>query len=254
VTALALMTTDARGFGPLKSARRVTLAVTQPVRDGVEWAVSPLNDGWRGAVHYTELEEENALLRQRLAELEGEIDRLPNTELELKQILAATELEYLGDVPQVTARVVADRHTGLERIIEINRGSDVSIEEDMPVVTGEGLLGRVVLTTGNRSVIRLITDPRFRVGVIDPVSGAIGVATGDGDGDSLVLDLEEGSLDLAFAGARFETSGFDRSRYPGGIPVGELIVDEDGDVRVLVPSADVERVAYLTVLLVGEPR
>ncbi len=248
------MTIDARGFGPLQAARRVTLVVTQPVRSVVQWAVSPLSDGWQGAVHYGYLQEENAQLRRRVAELEGVVERLPDTELELQQLLNATELDYLGDVPRVTARVVADRDTGLERIVEINRGSDDGVEQDMPVVTGQGLVGRVILTTSDRSVIRVVTDPRFSVGVLSAETGAIGVATGTGAGSAMVVDLDANSVELAIDGGRYETSGFDRSRYPGGIPVGTLVVGPTGDQRTLEPAADLERLGYITVLLVAEPR
>lgn len=247
------MTIDARGFGPVQNVRRAVFSVTQPVSNGLGWAISPVADGWNGAVHYDDLEEENALLRQRLAELEGRVEQLPDNQLELEQLLAATELDFIGDIPRVTARVVSDRRTGLERIVELNRGSDDGIEEDMPVVTGEGLVGRVLMVTGDRSIIRLITDPRLSVGVVSPDSGALGVTTGAGEGAGIVIDLEAASLEAVATGDTFETSGFDRSRYPGGIPVGRVVVDADRDVRTIEVAADLERLAYLTVLLVPEP-
>lgn len=247
------MTIDARGFGPVQSVRRAVFSITEPVSDGMEWAISPITDGWNGAVHYDDLEEENALLRQRLAELEGRVEQLPDNQLELEQLLEATELDFIGDIPRVTARVVSDRRTGLERIVELDRGSNDGIEEDMPVVTGEGLVGRVLMVTGDRSIIRLITDPRLSVGVVSSGSGALGVTTGAGEGEAIVIDIEAVSLETVTTGDTFETSGFDRSRYPGGIPVGRVVVDEDRDVRTIEVAADLERLAYLTVLLVPEP-
>ncbi len=247
------MTIDARGFGPVQSLRRAVFSVTQPVSSGLGWAISPVTDGWNGAVHYDDLEEENARLRQRLAELEGRVEQLPDNQLELEQLLAATELEFIDDTPRVTARVVSDRRTGLERIVELDRGSDDGVEEDMPVVTGEGLVGRVVLVTADRSIIRLITDPRLSVGVVSPASGALGVTSGSGEGEDIVVDIEADSLEAVTTGGTFETSGFDRSRYPGGIPVGRVVVDEERDIRTIEVAADLERLAYLTILLVPEP-
>lgn len=253
VTAVALMTIDSREFGPFQSARRFTLAVSQPLRDGVGWATSPVVDAWNGAVHYDSLRGENDELRSRIAELEGQVERLPDTEAELENLLEATDLEFAGQIPRVTGRVVADRRTGLERIVEIDRGSDDGVNEGMPVVTGQGLVGRVMLVTGDRSAVRLITDPRFSVGIVDPKTGAVGLAIGGGENRELVVDLQEASLDLAETGDRFRTSGFDRSRYPGGIPVGELVVDEGRDLRALQPFADLDRLTFLTILLVPEP-
>ncbi|MFT7601348.1 MAG: rod shape-determining protein MreC [Acidimicrobiales bacterium] len=253
VTALALMTIDARGFGPVQSARRLALGTIRPVGDGLRWAVSPAVDGWRGAVHYDELEEENALLRERVAQLEGRIEQLPATEIQLEQLLLATELDFLGEMPRVTGRVVGDRRTGLERIVEIDRGSDDGIEEGMPVVTGEGLVGRIHLVLSDRSVVRLISDPRFSVGVVSPVTGAVGVIAGRGEDRDLNVNIEESALDAVSSGQRFETSGFDRSRYPGGIPVGTLEIDDEREIRRIEPATDLDRLGYLTVLLVPEP-
>ncbi len=252
ITAVALMTLDSRQFGPFQSARRYMLTVSQPLRDGVAWAAGPAVDAWNGAVHYDTLRTENDELRSRVADLEGQVDRLPDAEVELQDLLLATDLPFVEDIPRVTGRVVADRRTGLERIVEIDRGSDDGITEGMPVVTGRGLAGRVMMVTGDRSAIRLITDPRFSVGVTDPVTGAFGLAAGSGSGRPLVVDLAEASLDLAQTGDRFRTSGFDRSRYPGGIPVGSMVVDIERDRRTLKPFVDLNRMTFLTVLLVPE--
>lgn len=252
MTSVAFMTLDARGFGPVQSVRRGALAITQPLRDLVGWATSPVFNAWDGAVHFDEVQDENDELRARVALLEGQVAALPDTEAQLAQLLAATEIEYVGDLPRVVGRVVADRNTGLERIIEVDRGAEDGVEEGMPVVTGEGLVGRVITATADRCVVRLLTDPRLSVGITDPSTGAIGVTLGSGEGEPLVVDLTEASLDRARTGDRFQTSGFERSRYPAGIPVGELTVDAELDVRRLRPYADLERLTFLTILLVGE--
>lgn len=248
VTALGLMTLDARSVGPFNGVRRGVFAVTQPLRGVVDIALSPVADAWNGAVHYDSIEEENAQLRARVVELEATVDRLPEAEAELESMLTASNIDYLAEIPRVTARVVADRDTNLERIVEIDKGSDDGLIEGQPVVTGNGLVGRLLAVEGSRSQIRLISDPRLSVGVINPTTRAIGVTAGDGNGEDLVLDLADGAIDSVNSGTRFETSGFEQSRYPGGIPVGRLVLDDD-EVR-LDPIADLDNLGYVTVLLV----
>ncbi len=250
-TALALMTLDARSVGPFNGVREVAYTATQPLRSLVGFVLSPVTGAWNGAVHYDDLEEENAQLRRDLAELEGQVASLPDTEAELEQLLAATEIDFVGDTPRVVARVVTDRDTNLERIIEINRGSDHGCEVGMPVITGTGLIGRLIAVEAGRSQVQVLTDPRLRVGVVTSSSRATGVTSGAGTGEALVLDLVDGAVDLVTEGTRFETSGFDRSRYPGGIPVGRLVVD--GDATFLTPTADLTNLGYVSVLLVPEP-
>ncbi len=247
------MTLDARDFGPIRSVRRVVFSATEPLRDGVSWAVSPISSAWNGAVHYQTVLAENDELRGRVADLEGQVDALPDVEIELRRLEEASNVDGYDVAEAVTGRVVADRYTGLERIIEIDRGTDSGIEEGMPVVTGRGLVGRVSLATSDRSVVRLMTDPRFSVGAIDPSTTAVGLIVGAGDREPLIADIQEERIDDVSSGARLVTSGFERSRYPAGIPIGRLRVDEETDVRTVEPFADLNRLTYLTVLLVEQP-
>ncbi|MEZ5229284.1 MAG: rod shape-determining protein MreC [Acidimicrobiales bacterium] len=251
VTAVALMTLDARSVGPFNGVREVAYTATQPFRAVIGFVLSPIGSAWNGAVHYDDLQAENAQLRRDLADLEGRVARLPEAERELEQLLEATEIDYVGDIPRVTARVVTDRDTNLERIIEIDRGSDDGCEVDMPIVTGSGLVGRIIAVEGGRSQVQLITDARLHVGVVTATDRATGVTSGAGNGNPLVVDLVDGAIDVVSTGTRFLTSGFDRSRYPGGIPVGRLRID--GDATLLEPIADLDNLGYLTVLLVPEP-
>jgi rod shape-determining protein MreC len=249
VTAVALMTIDVRGFGPLDRARELTLGATRPARDLIGWVASPVVDGWRGMVLYDDVVAENAELRSRIAELEGALDRAPEAEEELARLLRATDIPFIGDIPTVVARVVADRDTGLERLIEIDKGSDDGLGSGMAVVTGRGLVGRLELVTPRRAVVRLITQPQFSLGVRSR-AGAIGVARGDGNGKNLTLELSEARLELARDGQRFETTGLDRSVFPPGLPVGRLVGDPNQDDEVwLEPLADLDRLEFVSVVL-----
>lgn len=299
-SALAFLALDAAGFGPITTVRKTVLSLGQPIGAVFSLMVAPVADTWNGAVHYDEVTQENNELRRRIADLEGQVVGQADVEADLQALLAATEIEYLGDVERVTARVVSDRRTEIERVVEIDKGSEAGILQGMPVVTGHGLAGRVELVTGGRSVIRLITDTDVAVGVRS--SNGLGLTSGHGD-DGLGLratpELAEAiRLGAVTDGERFVTSGVDRSLYPPGIPVGTLIVDQDafiddgqpddgdapapdrdstpdtgppspagpvtspqdltyevlGAVEVsLRPLADVNRLGYLTVLLVEPP-
>ncbi len=251
LTALALMTLDARSVGPFNGVRQLAFSATQPLRSVAGFVLGPVGGAWNGAVHFDDVQRENDGLRRELAELEGRVARLPAVERELELLLEATDIDYIGDIPRVAARVVTDRDTNLERIVEIDRGSDDGCDVGMPVVTGSGLVGRIIAVEGERSQVQLITDARLHVGVVTAMARVTGVTSGAGDGEDLVIDLVDGASETVSAGTRFVTSGFDRSRYPGGIPVGRLTVD--GDATLLVPTADLENLGYVTVLLVPEP-
>ena len=58
----------------------------------------------------------------------------------------------------LTADVISSDQTGLRRSITINRGTRDGIAIGMPVVTAQGLVGRVLDISANASRILLITD------------------------------------------------------------------------------------------------
>ncbi len=248
VTALALMTMDARGSRAIGRARETAASVTSPLRDAVAWAGSPIADTWNGAVHYDDVQRENDELRRRITELEGEISRQPDVESDLRALQEATDLAYIGDIPRVTARVVADQRTGLERIVEINKGSDDGVLPGMAVVVGDGLAGTVIAVPGpDLATVRLITDPRQPVGAISVRNGEIVVATGDGDGRPLLVDRPLSEAGELAIGDRFETTGF--RQFPADIPVGELAEGDEGEL-VMEPFVNFDGLTYVTILLV----
>ena len=74
------------------------------------------------------------------------------------------------------------------REVEIDRGTDAGVDKGMPVVTGAGLVGRVVEASKRRATVLLITDLSSNIGVRLTASGDVGVAKGAGAGNDLPVD------------------------------------------------------------------
>lgn len=253
VTAIALMTIDARGSGPFSSIRSAAFSATEPLRNAVAAAVRPVSATWNGAVHYDDVVEENERLRVDVARLEGEVARLPDVEADLAALREATGLTAAPEVARLTAKIVSDRDTGVERIIEIDRGSEDGVVEGMPVVVGSGLVGRVLDVYGDhRSTLRLVTDPGFQVGVSGIESGETALASGDGDGRALRVEIQAQGLVDVNEGERFETNAFSE-RFPPDIPVGTFAFDSASNSATLNPFVDIDSLVFVTVLLTEPP-
>jgi rod shape-determining protein MreC len=91
----------------------------------------------------------------------------------------------------------------------------------MTVLSGEGLVGRVLRAAPVTCDVLLLTDPGFSVGVRLEGTGRIGVATGAADAP-MSLSLLDAQTDVR-RGARLVTLGSagDRPFVPG-VPVGEV--------------------------------
>ncbi|HLV36650.1 MAG TPA: rod shape-determining protein MreC [Spirillospora sp.] len=105
-------------------------------------------------------------LRQRNADLEEALAQFQAELVELREIASDYErlaqlLDYTTSVTNqefVTADVINVDQTGLRRTIVINRGTRDGIRVGMPVVTGQGLVGRVLDVAATASRVLLITD------------------------------------------------------------------------------------------------
>ena len=165
LTSLAVLTLDFRDSGIVAGARRVAGTAFSPLRGVAETVSEPFSNAWRGITGYGDLEAENEELRAQIDELEGEAVLDADAAEQLAELLEQLDMEWVGDIPPATARVVAGPASNFSHTIEIGKGSDDGFKEGMPVVNGAGLVGKVVQVTSNRSTVQLITDPDFAVGV-----------------------------------------------------------------------------------------
>jgi rod shape-determining protein MreC len=123
---------------------------------------------------------------------------------------------------------------------------------DMPVVTGAGLVGRVLAVSRDRATVLLVTDPQSGVGVKIEKSGTTGVVKGRGDSSTVRADFVDPNA-VVTKGEIVYTSGQQNSPFPSAIPVGTVskVTKARGDLQqdILVkPLVDVSGLDYVKVL------
>lgn len=166
-------------------------------------------------------------LRQRNIELEAEVSRLQSQVIELQQRLTETNIlsalvEFARANPEYryqAAAVIGYDTSPFLRYVLINKGSDQGVRRGMPVVTQQGLVGRVAAVTSTAARVQLITDPASTVNVrLDP-SGAQAVLNGQITGD-VVLDMipQEANVQV---GDLVLTSGLGGG-YPPNLLIGQV--------------------------------
>lgn len=254
LTSIAVLTLDFRGSGIVRGARGVVATVLSPFEGVTRTLTSPFRNGWDGITKYGDVKDENDRLRERVAELEGDVVEDENAADELADLLAATQIPWIGDIEQAAARVVSGPASNFSHTVEIDKGSKDGIKVGMPVVGGAGLVGRVRQVTSSHSVVQLLSDPDFRVGVKLLPDGVLGTARGAGDGDPLVVDTGIDAEQTLEPGGQLTTSGADRSAFPASIPVGTVRGTRRAGggltLDLLVePYVDTQRLTFVTVLL-----
>ncbi len=254
LTSVTLLTLDERsgGLGVMDTVRDGASDAFAPVRDALDSAVQPVGNFFQGVIHYGRLEDANARLRAQLAEREGELARTADAQRERRALLDQQQLAYAGDIPAVAARVVVASPSNFDVTVEIDRGRDAGVAPAMPVVTGAGLVGRVVDASRSRATVMLLSDPTSHVGVRFTGSGEVGVAAGRGTGSPLEVDNVDPNVKVSEHEA-VVTSGLQQSVFPPGVPVGRVtaVNINPGAVQqdvTIVPVVDLRRLDLVKVL------
>ncbi len=253
LTAVTLLTLDERtgGLGMVDKARDAAADALGPARDATDSAVRPVADFFQGIIHYGRLEEANTRLREQLAARDAELAQVADAQRERQELLDQQKLEFAADIPAVAARVVLASPTNLDLTVEINRGRDSGVAPGMPVVSGTGLVGRVVDVSRTRATVLLISNPTSNVGV-RLASGEVGVASGRGAQSALEVDNVDPAAKVA-PDEPVVTSGLQQSIYPPGIPIGRVrtarVPPEAVQQEVtLEPFVDLRRLTFVKVL------
>lgn len=255
---LTVLTLDFRDVGFVQDARHAAGSALSPLQGVAEHVATPFQNTWNGITGYDELSDENEALRARVDELEGSIAQNEDATEQLSALLDQVDIPWVGSLSTATARVVQQPPSAFSHVVVIDKGSSAGIKDGMPVVTGAGLVGRIVDVSSDRSSVQLITDPEFRVGIRLVSSQRLGTATGQGASRALRIDtgIEPGEDD-AEMGRReiITTSGIDdRSSFPASIPVAKVVRTgvANGGLTLEVfadPLADLDELSFVNVLL-----
>ena len=125
----------------------------------------------------------------------------------------------------------------------------------MPVLTEQGLVGRISEVTNVTAKVLLITDPNSGVNAILQSSRLNGVVEGAADG-TLLMDLIPQGPDFS-VGEVVLTSGLGQ-RFPAGIPIGQVIERRQRDIdifqqAVVQPEIDFSRLELVAIVTNFEP-
>ena len=167
-------------------------------------------------------------LRQRNAELEAKVAQLQTHVIELEQQVTETQiLAALVDFSRVNpestykaAAVIGRDPSPFLHYIIINRGTNDDIRRGMPVVTDQGLVGRVDAVISDAARVQLITDPASAVNVRLQNSNTDAILVGSISGD---LSLDFLSQDVTIEPHDIVLTSGLGGNYPPDLLVGQVV-------------------------------
>lgn len=251
---LVIVTIDVRGGdgNVLERLRGTVTTVLTPIQDGVATVVRPVGEGLSGIGDLFRLRSENAELRERVERLEERRRAVSDLERENQEFRDLLAIRERTDLETVTGRVVALAPSSFEWTITIDIGANDGVERDMPVINGDGLVGRVIQVTPSASRVLLAIDPSFFATARSGATGEIGSIGGRG-GEPMVLQPIDPAARIG-AGDEIVTSSYAGGVFPGGIPIGVVSDPGDPSARLtrtisVLPYVDFTRLHHVLVVL-----
>lgn len=214
-----------------------------------------LGDSAGGIFHHyinlVDVQQENDQLREQINLMRIERASLLEDRAEVTRLRELLNLDYQPQWPVLAARVLAGRmgsNSALESII-LSRGYLTGARPGTPIVSYDGLVGRVYKAGPGTSLALLITDPGSQVAVVSSQSRVQGILSGGG---------AEGPMELRFVrqnshvdpGEILLTSGVDAA-YPKGIPVARVLPASGQDAaqsQLALALADFQRMEEVLLL------
>ena len=176
-----------------------------------------LQDAFSVVPNYFDLRRDNRVLRELNLTLSDEVNRLREAKLENLRLRLLLELKEKRQYAYVAANVIGKNLQLLRNTITLDVGEGNGVRTNMPVVTDNGLAGKVVATGGRYAVAQILLHKDIRVSAKIQRSRVDGIVRWDG-GTTLMLHNVAKALDVR-PGDVVITSEYS-SIFPSGIRIG----------------------------------
>ncbi|MBE7450128.1 MAG: rod shape-determining protein MreC [Kofleriaceae bacterium] len=254
-----------RAPGEAGAVDEAVLRVSAPLQAGVSWLVDGVGGLWHGYLALVDVEDENRELRAENERLRRELAAMARRAFDVAALEEVAVLKRELPADTVGARVIAASLSPAFRVVRlrVDRGAG-EVEPGMPVISSQGLVGRIQEAYGGHAEVLLTTDPRSAVEVVVQRTGGLGILRGTGSPDRYACRiewLERGSDPAADVtvqvGDEIFTSGLGGA-FPAGLKVGTVRAVSTKDYGMfqevdVAPAVAFSRLRAVLVLLAPPP-
>lgn len=202
-----------------------------------------------------DLVEENEQLKEEVGNLQSENTYMTEVAQENKRLRELLDMaETVQDWQPKGAKVIARSSESWYKTITIDGGSDDGFAVGMPVISGDGLVGRIWQVTNNTAEVLLITDSESAVAAVAQITRDAGIVEGGGGNTLLMVHIPAESKIVK--GQIVVSSGLG-SFYPHGLRIGTIgeIKKSNGGLTLqaeIIPFVDFNEIEDVLVLVNAE--
>lgn len=252
LVALALLTISFRSptAGALHDLQGYGASALRPFQIAATRVARPFRDAYNYLDGLTSAKSQNAKLRAEVQRYRAEALRNAAAVKQNDELQALLKFEqgprYPQDYRAVNASVVSFPSGTYSHQIVIDAGKDSGIHLNTPVVSADGLVGKVTQVGPSTAVVTLLTDPDSAVPARDLKTKVSGLLR-HGQGSTLILD-RVAKEQIVDKGDWIVTRGTVDRRYPDeypyGIPIGRVVSVGTSDIASFL-TVEVQPLAKL---------
>lgn len=199
---------------------------------------------WHDVSGLAQLQADNSRLKQENIRLRDWYQMALLLDSENKSLRELLNLKVDPQYDHVSARVIADAGNTYVKSLLVPVGLRDGVVNGAAVLSGDGLIGRIVEAGEETSRILLVTDINSRVPIVVEGTGQHAIMAGENTLDPILIHLPQDSE--IRQGARLITSGYG-GMYPHGLPVGKVVVDNKNVMGVTLFS-NFDRIQIVKIL------
>ena len=249
--ALVLMSLRAKQRGGVEFFDALLMEICSPFQKATTLVVKTVQGTFRQYVFLVNLEKENRMLKQEIAELQEENHRMKETKLtneRMRQLLQFRE-KYFPSM--IGAEVIGQDPSSWFKSVTIDKGEGDGVKKGMAVISPAGVIGQILKTAPHYATVLLVTDYNSAIDSIVQRTRAKAIVEGKGENRCQLKYLLR--ADEAAVGDVVVTSGLG-GNFPKGLMVGEIKkIDKRGhgvfQYAELAPSVDLTQLEEVFVIM-----
>ena len=250
---------SAKNPGEMSALDRGILRLVSPAQSAMSFVARGIAGVAGRYVELTHVRGENEQLVRENSRLRAELLEMRRLAEESGRYQRLLGLRDLTPAETIAARVISIDASPYFRVarVEIDRGDGV-VKRGMPVLTPEGVVGRIGRVAGRTSDIMLLVDPRSAIDVVIPRTGGRGILRGKSGENDYRCSIEYLSRgEPARVGDKVVTSGLGGS-FPRDLAVGRITQVLPGAVGLyqeveVTPDVDFARLSEVLVVVAPPP-
>ncbi len=195
---------------------RAVLTFAAPFQTSIDGIADNLTDIWGNYLWLVDTRQRNLELEQENRQLHSQLAQVEEASLQNERLRKLLAFVDELDRPALPAQVIGEDASNWARTIVIDKGIQNGLQNGLPVVAAQGVVGRIIKIGPASSRVLLVTDASSAIAALIQRTRTRGVARGRGADLSIDYALRDADVQV---GDLLVTSGMG-GIFPKGLPLG----------------------------------